>query len=353
MFTLWAQHRETAEQATKTNYVPDIMLDSRFSYERQTSGHSAGFGGDGIILNICGDTGRHLSYAFSYFLHAVNGDDTSVFDATDWLTLTYDINNFALTAGKHDLLIGSWEHDTYDLDNYTDITSFFTQRVNSSQWGIKAEWSNKLDNTTLALQVSNSPFSYAPKQANLYSYAVAWLGSFSHYESFWTLNMWEFAPGNFLKSIAIGNKFNIGNISLTLDYMMRGTKLNQITEDITLTALPSYTLGEKVRLFGKIGWEKCSDNLTYDFLGEYTSLSDKIEANSINIYTIPAYIIGEKDYLFYGAGIEYYPLRDNKNVRLHAVWASNNYTSRHTINVGITWRLDIMRIIRKIANPKY
>ena len=64
---------------------------------------------------------------------------------------------------------------------------------------------------------------------------------------------------------------------------------------------------------------------------------------------MPAYLIGGKEYVYYGAGVEYFPLKENKNIRLHAVWASNNYTNRHVFNVGLTWKFDVVNTIRNIA----
>jgi hypothetical protein len=95
--------------------------------------------------------------------------------------------------------------------------------------------------------------------------------------------------------------------------------------------------------------EKSSDDLPYDILGEYLSAEDKVAANEENPYVMPAYLTGDKEYIFYGAGLEYFPLKENKSIRLHAAWASNNYTKRHMFNVGLTWKFDVVNAVKQIA----
>ena len=65
----------------------------------------------------------------------------------------------------------------------------------------------------------------------------------------------------------------------------------------------------------------------------------------INIF----YITGGKEYIYYGLGLEYFPLKENKSIRLHAAWASNNYTNRHFFNVGLTWKFDVVGAVRFLA----
>ena len=48
------------------------------------------------------------------------------------------------------------------------------------------------------------------------------------------------------------------------------------------------------------------------------------------------------EYIYYGCGLEWFPLgRDN--VRLHAVYYRDNAANRHNFDLGLTWRVDIIR----------
>ncbi len=332
------------------DWIPSISLDSRFGYNRIAPGRTGGFGGDGLYLNIDGKISKHFSYSLCQKFFSASGDDDSVFDNTDWLTISYNIGGFTFSAGKDALMLGSYEYDAYDIDSYFDMNSMFYNSFSSYQWGVKAMWTNPSETTSFAFQVTTSPFAEYPREDNIYSYNLGWYGSWDSYESIWTANFMEYAPGKFVKVLAVGNMFYWGNFSLGLDCILRGAELKSVGKDeVTINFMPSYDFGGKVRLFGKVGWESSRTDLPYDFVGDYLSVEDMVAANEENIYTLPAYLIGGRDYWFYGAGIEYYPI---ESVRLHAVWASNNYTSRHTIDIGVTWKFDVVKAFRRIVGRK-
>lgn len=334
------------------DYTPQISVDSRFGYDRVVSGGPAGFGGDGVYLNIEGRISKNFSYSLCQRFFSSHGEDDSVFDNTDWLTLTYDVGQFSFTAGKDVVAVGSFEYDAYDIDSYFDMNSMFYNSFSCYQWGVKAMWSPS-ESSSIAFQVTNSPFSYAPKEENIYAYNLAWYGEWDTYSSIWSVNMFEYAPGTFVKCLAVGNMFYMGNLSLGLDCIMRGADIKSVGDDeITINFMPSYEFGDKFRLFGKVGWERVGEDLPYDFWGEYLSSEDMILANDENIYTLPSFLVAGKDYWFYGAGLEYFPLKENKSIRLHAAWASNNYTNRHSINIGLTWKFDVVGAIKHIVGRR-
>lgn len=333
------------------DYTPQISLDARFGYNGVVSGGAAGFGGDGLYLNVDGKISKNFSYSLCQKFFAANGDDDSVFDNTDWLTLSYDVGGFTFTAGKDVVMVGSYEYDAYDIDSYFDMNSMFYNSFSCYQWGIKAMWTNRSETTSIAFQVTNSPFAYAPKEDNMYAYNLGWYGAFDWYESIWTANMFEFEKGKFVKTLALGNMFYVGNLSLGLDYIMRGANLKNLSDDsdITINFMPSYEFGDTFRLFGKFGWEYCGEEQPYDFWGEYLTTEDMIAANDENLATVPAFLIPGEDYLYYGAGLEYFPLKENKSIRLHAAWMSNNYTNRHGVNIGLTWKFDVVNAFKHIV----
>lgn len=342
---------EDEKSQQSVDYTPQISLDSRFGYDRIVSNGTAGFGGDGLYLNVDGKISKNFSYSLCQRFFSANGEDSSVFDNTDWLTLTYDVGQFSFTAGKDVVAVGSCEYDAYDIDSYFDMNSMFYNSFCCYQWGVKAMWTAPSETSSVAFQVTNSPFSFAPKQENIYAYNLAWYGEWDYYSSIWSANMFEYAPGKFVKCLAVGNMFYFGDLSIGIDCIMRGAKFKSVGDDeITINFMPSYEIGDRFRLFGKIGWERSGDDLPYDFWGEYLTSEDMILANEENQATLPMFIIPGKDYWFYGAGLEYFPLKENKSVRLHAVWTSNNYTNRHSINIGLTWKFDLVNAFKYVAS---
>ena len=125
------------------DWIPAISLDSRFGYDRVAGGDLAGFGGDGFYLNIDGKISKNFSYSLCQRLFAAHGEDESVFDNTDWLTLSYNVGSLCFTAGKDVLMVGSYEYDAYDIDSYFDMNSMFYNSFSCYQWGVKGEWTNK------------------------------------------------------------------------------------------------------------------------------------------------------------------------------------------------------------------
>lgn len=346
MQTLTSQDDVTNEE--DVDFVPTISLDTRFGYERIVSGESAGFGGDGLFLNIDGRISKRFSYSFTHRLFTSNGEDSSVFDATDILTLNYEVGGWKFSAGKDYIILGNWEYDAYDLDAYFDMNTYFYNSFSGQQWGIMAAWTNPSKTSTFMFQATNSPYADEPKISNLYAFGLGWQGSWDWYESYWTVNMWEYSNGCYVKNIALGNIFYINDLSITADFMMRGVEFDEFGDNISLTIQPAYNICDKVRLFGKFGWEKGDHDGMFDVVGGMSN-SDMIAANEECGTVLPEYLVPGDDYIFYGAGVEYFPIKDNQNVRLHAVWASNNYTERHMLNIGLTWKFDIVNAISRIV----
>lgn len=349
------QQMSSSKDAKKLNgadYIPDISLDVKYSYNHTIPGKSGGFGGDGLYLDINGKISERFSYSLNHILSSSAGEDGSVFDNTCWLTLSYEANNFAVTLGKDALLVGSFEYDAYDLDSYFDMNSMFYNTFASWQWGVSASWTNNAETSSFIAQVANSPFVESPFEDNLYAYGLGWRGEWGCYESYWTVNMWEYARGKFVKALNLGNMFYAGDFSLMLDGMLRGARVKDMLRDVTVSIMPAYEFGDRFRLFGKCGWEKSDFLQPYDFLGEYAAVDDMIASNDAATSVLPDYLLPGEGYLFYGAGLEYFPLKEDKSVRLHAAWASNNYTHRHSVIVGATWKFNVTRAIKNLVSRK-
>ena len=305
------------------DYIPEISLDTRFGYSHDFTVGAGRFGGNGLLLNIDGKISPNFSYSLNHCLATYEGGDALGFGNTNWLTLTYENDYFYITAGKEDIKVGSFEYDTYDLDSYGEMNSLFWNNCSPWQWGLSAGW-YPADGQTLILQCTNSPFS-TYEQFNLFAYALAWRGEWDHYESYWSTNLWQYETGGYLKSLNLGNRFYAGDFRFDLEYSTRTRGWRDaFKSDFTLMFSPSYEW-DWGRAFAKVGWDK----VTEDYLGHE--------------------FIGSN--VFYGAGAEFFPLKDNKDIRLHAIWASNTHlTESHYINVGLTWKLDLTRAGKKLFN---
>lgn len=310
------------EPETKVDYIPDISLDARFEYSHDIKENAGRFDGNGLNLSIDGQICPNLSYSLNHSIAKFDGANGLGFGNTNWLTLTYENDFLYVTAGKEDVKVGSFEYDTYDLDSYWEMNSQFWNNISPWQWGLSAGW-YPAEGQTLLLQFTNSPL--AEKLFNQFAYALGWRGEWEHYESYWTVNMWEFEKGRYVKALNLGNRFYFGDFRFDLEYATRAVEMKKaFTSDFTLQFSPSYEW-KWGRAFAKVGWERIAeDNFGYEFTG---------------------------DNIFYGAGAEFYPFKNYRDIRLHAIWASNTeLTASHYINVGLTWKMNLTSLGKKLFN---
>ena len=290
------------------DYMPDISLDTRFGYNQFFTDGGGRFMGDGLYLDINGYISPHFSYSFNHRIASTYYEDNAGFEGTNWLTLTYETDNFAFTAGKDALLVGSFEYDAYDLDTYYDMNSAFYNEFDCWQWGVSAAWYPAEDQEVL-IQIANSPFS---DYKDRFAYALGWRGAWDWYESYWTANLWQYGPEEFVKAINLGNRFCFGDLTVNLDFMTRFGDIDY-SYGTTATLAPSYLLGDWGRVFAKAGWDMM-----------------------------------EEDNVFYGAGFEYFPLKENKDIRFHAVYTHNDYTVGDLFSIGLTWKMNITGGLKRL-----
>lgn len=301
-----------AVNAQEVDHMPEISLDMRGSYRQGFTSGSGQFIGDELYLDINGFITPYLSYSLNHRIAApYYGEGITGFDATNWLTLSYELGKFTFTAGKDALLVGSFEYDAYDLDSYYDMNSDFYNNFDCWQWGASVTWT-MFETQDLIFQVANSPYSYG--QSGLFSYALAWRGYWDWYESYWTANLWE-SDYDMVKSANLGNRFYFGNFTIDLDLMLR---ISDAYGGCTAILAPSYQFGDWGRAFLKAG----------------ADLEDGIDGLNV----------------FFGAGFEYFPMKDNKDIRLHAAYTFNDLTVGHMLNLGLTWKMNLTRNIRKLLD---
>ena len=221
-----------AQEVESTVLMPEISLDTRLGYNHIFSERTGGFAGDGLYLDINGYITPKLSYSLNQRIASSYYEDNSGFNGTNWLTLTYEVGDFAFTAGKDALLVGSFEYDAYDLDSYYEMNSAFYNEFDCWQWGVSAAW-YPVENHEVLFQFANSPYSYGA--SNLFSLAAGWRGAWDWYESYWTVNLWQYDASSVSKAFNTGNRFTFGGLVVDLDLMYRIAT----SETITI-ALPEF-----------------------------------------------------------------------------------------------------------------
>ena len=115
------------------------------------------------------------------------------------------------------LLVGGWEFDDYDFDVNPFNASLFWNSFTCYQWGFTAAW-DLSESSALSLQAACSPLNSA------LSYAAQWDGTYGPYSMKWSALGYPYHSGcdkiwNVV--FCLGNRLELGDVTLTLDYFNR------------------------------------------------------------------------------------------------------------------------------------
>lgn len=301
----------------------DVRFDGEVTRQQETEG---GFVGRYLKVLVNGKINDKFSYSFRHRLYLDHSDPKSFFSATDWANVTYHHNDkLSITAGKQMICIGTIEYDYAPIDVY--FASDFWNHVSPFQIGVNVGFAPNRRNQFYA-QVTNSPFS-TDELDNMYAYNLIWYGNVAKWlNTIWSVNMIEYERGHFINYIALGNKLRPAErVEMDLDYMNRyAGKGTPFFADFSLHGKISYAVSDKVNLFAKGGYDENSAQSAAD-----SFIYDR--------YVLPGVGLG-----FYGAGIEYFPIKAAKqSLRLHAFWFSNTSDPvPQTFNIGVRWQMKVL-----------
>lgn len=313
----------------KINIALDTRLDGQVTAYPAASGKDAefGFAGKFITLVVDGAITDDLTYGYRQRLFTKDLNPTSFFNATDWLYLKYRFHdNLTLTAGKDIIAIGGFEYDMNPIDVY--FYSMYCGNVTCYQLGLSLAYMNDKGNHTLKAQVTNSPFSTAAYDGK-FAYNLYWSGDMGWFKTLYSVNMLERERGNFLNFIVLGNRFTFKPVTVDVDYVNRyavGAGQRGFFSDFSLTCMVTCALSEKFSIFLKGSYDQN--------LGQAAGVETPYD---------PLVLPGS-EYFIYGAGLEFFPIKGKKDLRLHAFWYSDNSKPvPNTFNIGVRWRIKVFQ----------
>lgn len=331
----YAQEAETVtetgdntQQTTEKKRQPlSVKFDVRADWEYHVTGQGkdeSGFSGKFLNVVLDGNINDHFSY---HFRHRINKQNLTqdFFEATDWAYLKYKVNDsWEFLAGKYIVGIGGFEYDKAPIDVY-----FYSIGGGNMpacyEFGIAGKYTTKDKKNSIFLQITNSPYtSKSYRFEGLYAYNLMWYGNYGVFNSIYSVNMLEYAPSKFINYIALGNQFNFGPVSWYIDYLNRYALKGNFFGDFSIISRLTYNIKDKVNIFIKGGFD-------YN-----NAQSADIPVSEIwDTVVAPGTKHG-----FYGAGVEFFPLKKSKDLRLHAWWSSNtDNTKAHTVGLGLKWTL--------------
>lgn len=316
-----------------------VKFDARFDWQSvltQTAegvDYASNFNGRYLMFVLDGNISKKFSYSLRYrMIHPGHTESWSdVFKATDWVNLTYrPSKNWEITAGKMLVFYGSYEFDKNPLDVY--MWSGWGGRVGCFQFGVSGRYITDDRRNNILLQINNSPFADPLDLGDLYSYSLQWNGNFGVFNALYSVNFFEYQPNRFVNYISLGNQFNFGPMTFELDYMNRyGARGTHFLKDFSLIGKLNYNCMNRFNIFVKGG-------LDYNMAQDENTPAEEV----IDMLVLP----GERN-VYYGAGLEFFPIKGSKDVRIHAFWYSGNNNlgidgqtfDKHNLGIGFRWRL--------------
>ena len=331
-----------SQEANEDSRIPDFVVTPRFDanpYAPIKGGYSGfDFGNSSLYTFLDGSVG---DFSYSLCNHWVSTDTAALYqnafrsddvDFIDWLTLSYQVGQFGFTVGKDMLAIGTCELDYYDVDVHTNLVSPFWHKIAIYQWGGEVNFTTKDEGTLLRFQFGTSPFGERPFASKLFVYSLYWSGEYGCFSPIWSTNFVEYERGRFLNIIALGNSFSVGDFTIEVDYMNRASSLKKFfDQEWSVGAQLLYNYQDKVEAFVKGGYE----NYRSDLFG----YEDEI--------FIPTDHTLCPKYWYAGCGIHYFPLRESRDLRLHAVAAYNSFANSVSMTFGATYHFNLTQTILK------
>lgn len=318
------------------NDLLTLRIEARLDYMQEyISGNkindNSGFKGKYLNIRMDGNITDSFSYSYRQRLNKPNKDAT-FFDATDWITLTYSFDNWSFSAGKQVVGIGGYEYDKAPIDLY--FCSEYWNNIACYQLGASVTYALPGGNDRFMFQFCESPFRkniLNIENREMFAYNLMWTGTHDWFSSIYSVNMLEYMPGRFINYIALGNRFTFNRFTIDLDIMNRaGSFKTLLGKDMSFMCDIAWQPIERLRIFA---------HLTHDF-NNSGEIADLCVVPGVNITRM-------------GGGIEFFPLKDHKNLRLHL---NGCYTFGKTvetavlrphqtlIDCGITWYMNMLRL---------
>ena len=314
-----------------------LRIEARLDYMQEylhgdIMNDNSGFKGRYLNIRMDGKISEHFSYSYRQRLNKPN-KDISFFDATDWIHLTYTYKNWSVSAGKQVVGIGGYEYDVAPIDLY--IYSEYWGNIPCFRVGVSGSYTTDDMKDKFMLQLCESPFRGHELNINnqqMFAYNAMWYGSHGIYSSIWSVNMLEYLPGKFMNYIALGNRLTLGQFQLDLDIMNRAVSTKNF-------------LGKDMSIMSKLMW-KPSERFNLFLIATH----DFNHADEIGDWSV----LPGTEITRVGGGLEYYPLKDSQDIRLHMAcsYADGVNTSpaglvlphQTVLDAGITWKMDLLKI---------
>ncbi len=283
-----------------------------------------GFTGNSLNLSIQGRLSDDVTFHYKQRFNKVNSINR-FFNATDWIYLTFRADDFwSFSAGKQVVALGGMEYNTAPVNMY--FNSLWWSDMPCYEFGVSGSYTFASKNDVLTLQVCRSPYSSEEKS---YAFNFQSVNNHDWYSGIHSLSVMQCTSGDLIGILATGNEFRFGRSAVQADLTLRYA-------DDHCDLISDYTLGCK---------------FTQHFTDEISGFVKAVYDENGSLSMMDSVVGMDTRICSGGLGVEYYPGRFDRNIRLHAVLyhksGTVNYYAGETsavaeykldvLNIGITW----------------
>ena len=232
-------------------------------------------------------------------------------DSNNFIDMLYadlKFGGWTFTLGKQCITTGGHEYDDWDWLVHGNIASPLWRDLACYQWGGKVAWTTPSENTTFSLQMVSSPFGERPFASGLFTYSLQWSGDYGWYSPLWSVSAFakeaaetSSAPRDYSFVVSLGNKFTFGDWTVSLDWS-NVAGLNYYYTDFLKGCI----------FHGQVDMSP-SDRWEFSLRGNYVFSKQPDYSSSVMPQTYT-----QVNYWNIGPIVHFYPLRDSKDLRLHA-----------------------------------
>ncbi len=311
-----AFHAQDVKAQSEGTLLIVPRLDAEPAYYFGDKEWSFNLGATSLYTVFDGNLGDYFSFSFSnhWFAYTNSFQDTKdlylntwradAFNWVDWANVSVHFGNFSITAGKDYIHMGTFENDAYDFDSHWQLNSSLWNNYQVYQWGGSFGWTSSDESGHVRLQVTTDQLQERPfGSRNWKDYAYNLFGYYGN-DAFKVMGSFMHCSIGFLGSLGVEGYLSDA-VTLGADgYISK----NYGGASLRVNA----QLGEHVDLFVKGGFDKGSNSLIID---------------------------GTRFYC--GTGLYWYPLRDNRDLRVHGLFAYDGGDNAIDFSAGITYQLNL------------
>lgn len=336
-FVLAGHAQENAPLSLKAEVRMDYQMEK---VDGVTDHNHTGFDGKYLNLRLDGRIAHSFSYSWRQRLNK-NHNHQNFWDATDWAYIAYEPGEgqWSLSAGKQVVGIGGYEYDRAPIDLYA--CSEFWNNIPCYAMGGSVTFRSRNRRDQWMAQFCESPFQSMHTEGEMFAYNLMWMGKHGCLSTLYSVNMIEYAPGCFINYLALGHRIELGSVAVEFDWMNRAADHQVfLLRDCSVMGEVAWRCSEKLQLFGKV---------TYD-----VNRTNGGDGGRVADYCV----MPGTELTMYGGGVEYFPLRKNRDLRLHATCfyttgqngnpEGTRLDKQLTCQAGITWRIDLFALTNKL-----